>query len=323
RRYPDTTRRLTTSLGPTRHRARPTGRLARTRRTLLAACRRRAEALVQINRGLASARSPRGHQPVTFRSIMPIEHLTYAQIAERRSASTQAPRAIVKRHRVPRSRSNDGKTLAAIDLQEIRHKPLPASSPRGHRSVTDVVVTLKARLAELEAELGRAEERSRGHRADFEPGRERADHMVTIQDRLIAELENLRSLLEAAQQSVRPVTPRTWRQMTWRERIRCCGRPDHDRPSPVANAGCHVRWLARCCARAVCRRLYGRSRRYRPLSARHSSAERVGGVGRRRSLYCCRFLGHRAPNQTLRAQHRGGLFASMEIRAVAILHLAE
>ena len=58
---------------------------------------------------------------------MPIEHLTYAQIAERLSVSTEAARAIVKRHRVPRSRSNDGKTLAAIDLQEIRHKPLPAS----------------------------------------------------------------------------------------------------------------------------------------------------------------------------------------------------
>src|SRR5262249_44225404 len=75
------------------------------------------------------ARSPRGHQPVTFRSIMPIEHLTCAQIAGRLSVSTEAARAIVKRHRVPRSRSNDGKTLAAIDLQEIRHKPLPASSP--------------------------------------------------------------------------------------------------------------------------------------------------------------------------------------------------
>jgi hypothetical protein len=67
---------------------------------------------------------------------MPTEQLTYAQIAERLSVSTEAARAIVKRHRVPRSRSNDGKTLAAIDLQEITHKPLPASSPRGHRSVT-------------------------------------------------------------------------------------------------------------------------------------------------------------------------------------------
>jgi len=150
---------------------------------------------------------------------MPTEQLTYAQIAERLSVSTEAARAIVKRNRLPRSRSNDGKTLAAIDLEEIRHKPLPARS-RGHQSVTDMVGTLKARVTELEAELDRAEERSRGHRADFERERERADHMVTIQDRLIAELENLRSLLEAAQQSVRPVTPRTWREMTWHEQWR-------------------------------------------------------------------------------------------------------
>jgi hypothetical protein len=148
---------------------------------------------------------------------MPLEQLTYAQIAERLGVSAEAARAIVKRYRLPRSRSNDGKTLAAIDLEEIRHKPLPARSPR---AVTDVVATLKARVAELEAELGQAEERTRGHRADFERERERADHMVTIQDRLIAELENLRSLLEAAQQSVRPVTPRTWHEMSWRERWR-------------------------------------------------------------------------------------------------------
>src|SRR5260370_40969373 len=61
-------------------------------------------------------------------------------------------------------RANDGKTLAAIDLEEIRHKPLPARSPRDHRAVTDVVATLKARGAQLEAELAQAEERSRGHR---------------------------------------------------------------------------------------------------------------------------------------------------------------
>jgi hypothetical protein len=66
---------------------------------------------------------------------MPTEQLTYAQIAERLGVSAEAARAIVKRHRLPRSRSNDGKTLAAIDLEEIRHKPLPARSPRGHRSV--------------------------------------------------------------------------------------------------------------------------------------------------------------------------------------------
>src|SRR5262249_33253221 len=127
-----------------------------------------------------SAWSPRGHQAVTSGSIMPPDHLTYAQIAERPTAPPEAARAIVKRHRLPRSRSNDGKTLAAIDLKEIRHKPLPARSPRGHRSVTTVVATLKARIATLEAELVAEQQRSAGHRADFE--RERADQLVTTQD---------------------------------------------------------------------------------------------------------------------------------------------
>ena len=188
---------------------------------------------------------------------MPTEQLTYAQIAERLSISPEAARAIVKRHRLPRSRRNDGKTLAAIDLKEIRHTPMPARSPRGRRSVTDVVATLKARVDELETELAQAEERSAGHRLDFEHERERADQLVTTQDRTVAELEalhsllrslleaaqqaapdmasdiapheiarddslhqSMRSLLEAAQQAARPVTSRTWREMTWSERWR-------------------------------------------------------------------------------------------------------
>ena len=190
---------------------------------------------------------------------MPTEQLTYAQIAERLSVSPEAARAIVKRHRLPRSRRNDGKTLAAIDLKEIRHKPLPAPSPRGRRSVTNVVATLKARIATLEAELVAEQQRSAGHRADFERERERADQLVTTQDRMVAELEALHSLLEAAQQAAppvtsrspdmsradplaqsmrslleaaqaarlevaqqaaRPVTSRTWREMTWSERWR-------------------------------------------------------------------------------------------------------
>jgi len=151
---------------------------------------------------------------------MPTEELSYAQMAERLSVSTEAARALVKRHRLPRSRSNDGKTLVAVDLGELHHRPLPGRSSRGYRAVTDVVAALKARIATLEADLAAEQQRSAGHRADFERERERADRMVTIQDRLIAELENLRSLLEAAQQSVRPVTPRTLREMSWPERWR-------------------------------------------------------------------------------------------------------
>jgi chromosome segregation ATPase len=151
---------------------------------------------------------------------MPVEQLTYAQIAERLGVSAEAARAIVKRNRLPRSRANDGKTLVAVDLEEVRHKPLPARSPRGHQPVTDLVATLRAKVAELEAELAAEQKRSAGHRADFERERDRADRMVTTQDRLVAELEALRSLLEAAQQSARPVTPRTWREMSWPERWR-------------------------------------------------------------------------------------------------------
>ena len=184
---------------------------------------------------------------------MPTEQLTYAQIAERLSVSPEAARAIVKRHRLPRSRRNDGKTLAAIDLKEIRHTPMPVRSPRGRRSVTDAVATLKARVAGLETELAQAEERSAGHRVDFERERERADQLVTTQDRMVAGLEalhsllrslleaaqhaapdmaphdmarddslhqSMRSLLEAAQQVARPVTSRTWREITWSERWR-------------------------------------------------------------------------------------------------------
>jgi iron complex outermembrane recepter protein len=51
---------------------------------------------------------------------MPTEQLTYAQIAKHLSVSPEAARAIVKRHRLPRSRRNDGKTLAAIDLKEVK-----------------------------------------------------------------------------------------------------------------------------------------------------------------------------------------------------------
>jgi len=133
---------------------------------------------------------------VTSGLIMPAEQLTFAEIAERLSVSPEAARSIVKRHRLPRSRRTDGKALAAIDLKEIR-------------SVTDVVTTLKARVAELETELAQAEERSAAHRVDFERERERADQLVATQDRVVAELEALRSLLEAVQQAAAPVTSRT------------------------------------------------------------------------------------------------------------------
>jgi chromosome segregation ATPase len=151
---------------------------------------------------------------------MPVEQLTYAQIAERLGVSSEAARAIVKRHRLPRSRSNDGKTSVAVDLEEVRHKPLPARSPRGDQPVADKVAGLQAKIASLETQLAAEQELSAGHRSDYERERERTDRMVTTQDRLVAELEALRALLATAQELARPVTSRTWREMSWRERVR-------------------------------------------------------------------------------------------------------
>ena len=135
------------------------------------------------------------------------EQLTYEQMAERLGVTRDAVRALVKRHRLPRSKGNpDGKTLVTVDLAELQHKPMSARSPRGDPAVTDVVSTLKARIAQLEAELAAEKQCSTGHRVDFERERDRADRMVTTQDRLVNELEQLRTLLE---QGVRPVTLRT------------------------------------------------------------------------------------------------------------------
>jgi polynucleotide 5'-kinase involved in rRNA processing len=94
--------------------------------------------------------------------------------------------------------------LVAIDLDEVRHKPLPARSPRGHQPVTETLARLQARIAGLEAELAAEQQRSAGHRGDCE--RERADRMVATQDRLVVELETLRGLLAAIQEAARPRT---------------------------------------------------------------------------------------------------------------------
>jgi len=97
---------------------------------------------------------------------MPVEMLTYAELGERLKISSEAARALVKRHRLPRSRSNDGKTLVQVDLLELNHSPLPRApqATAGHHAVT----ALKQRIEALEAELIEMEAMAGGHRADFE-----------------------------------------------------------------------------------------------------------------------------------------------------------
>jgi hypothetical protein len=64
--------------------------------------------------------------------------LTYTELGERLKISPEAARALVKRHRLPRSRANDGKTLVQVDLAEISHSPI---SRRPQAPTDDQVVT--------------------------------------------------------------------------------------------------------------------------------------------------------------------------------------
>ena len=97
---------------------------------------------------------------------MPLETLTHAELGDRLKVPPGSASTLVKRHRLPRSRSSDGKTLAQVDLTEITHSPVSRGpqAPGGRQAFT----ALKPRIETLEAELIEMEAIARGHRADFE-----------------------------------------------------------------------------------------------------------------------------------------------------------
>ena len=104
---------------------------------------------------------------------MPVEALTYAALGARLTISAGAARSLATRLRLPRSASDDGRTLVTVDLAAIRHTP----RPRGCREAGDVA-PLAARIGALQAEITRLEATAAGHRADFERERERADRLM-------------------------------------------------------------------------------------------------------------------------------------------------
>ncbi|MBR0695609.1 hypothetical protein [Bradyrhizobium lablabi] len=106
---------------------------------------------------------------------MSIETLTYAALGIRLTISPEAARSLAKRHRLPRSLSEDGKALVSIDFAEIRHTP----RPRRGRQVGNVH-PLAAEIEALQAELARLKAREVDHAADLVRERERADR-VTIE----------------------------------------------------------------------------------------------------------------------------------------------
>ena len=146
-----------------------------------------------------------------------LEQLTYVQIGERLNISSEGARAIVKRNRLPRSHDKHGKTLVAIDLDELQYKPLPGRATR-RQPVNDVVATLKARIDQLEAELAAEQQRSAGDRTHYEHERERADLLARSHEALEIQLKNLRLHLQAGRQAASPRRLRDW----WR-RLRATG----------------------------------------------------------------------------------------------------
>lgn len=142
---------------------------------------------------------------------MPVEMLTYAELGERLKISPEAARALVKRHRFPRLRSNDGKALVQVDLAEITHSPATRGPQvqAGHQ----VVTALNQRIEALQAELIEMEAIASGHRADFERECERTN-------KLLAELLTAGAQTTAARERVAQLEGKlSVLTLPWRQRL--------------------------------------------------------------------------------------------------------
>jgi hypothetical protein len=93
-----------------------------------------------------------------------LESLSYAEIGERLGCSPEAARALAKRKQWRRQPGN-------VDLSEVARPVTPRTPARSPE--------LLAKIADLQAELARAETIAAGHRADYERERERGDRLVT------------------------------------------------------------------------------------------------------------------------------------------------
>jgi hypothetical protein len=74
---------------------------------------------------------------------VPVETLTYAALGARLTISPNAARSLVKRLRLPRSLSDDGKAMVSVDLTEIRHKRRPREA--GNVALAAKIMALQGR----------------------------------------------------------------------------------------------------------------------------------------------------------------------------------
>lgn len=107
---------------------------------------------------------------------MPVEMLSYAELGERLKISPEAARALVKRHRWPRTRANDGKALVQVDLTEISHSPI--SRPPQAQTNQQLVTALKQQIETLQTELAEMKVIAGGYRGDFERECERTNKLL-------------------------------------------------------------------------------------------------------------------------------------------------
>ncbi|MGV7217280.1 hypothetical protein [Bradyrhizobium sp. UFLA05-112] len=143
---------------------------------------------------------------------MPVDMLTYAELGERLKISSEAARALVKRHRLPRSRSNDGKTLVQVDLSEINHSPITRvpQPPAGDQ----VVGALKEHIATLQADLMEMKVIAGGHRADFEKECDRTSKLLAELLKANSEATAAREKAALLEGTLSPVGPAWWRRLT-------------------------------------------------------------------------------------------------------------
>jgi hypothetical protein len=119
-------------------------------------------------------------RPIISRSIMPVEHLSYADIANRLGTSAAAARSLARRLRLPRILDNRGHAIVSIDFAEIAHNKRPAPDrPPDDQAVMDGMIAIRERLAVLGAELAAERERAADDRAAAQRDRGRLDQIAT------------------------------------------------------------------------------------------------------------------------------------------------
>ncbi|MET4388530.1 hypothetical protein ABIB73_004293 [Bradyrhizobium sp. F1.4.3] len=104
---------------------------------------------------------------------MSVALLTYADLSARLNISREAARALARRRRLPRSRSDDGKALVSVDFSELRYMPRPRIGRHA-----DHVAASMAKIEAFKAEVARLEAVATAYRAVFERERERADRLA-------------------------------------------------------------------------------------------------------------------------------------------------